>query len=158
MAREIRLTKEGYERLKGELEKWRARLEEINKILAELMESSDDFYDDSSLEDARREKLRIEMMIAQLEDVLARAKIVEGAEVRDKVEFGTHVVLQEAESGESYDVRVVSPAEVDVLDEPMRISDESPVGQAALGRKVGESFKVTTPEGEKTYIVLSILG
>ncbi|GFP26118.1 transcription elongation factor GreA [Candidatus Hakubella thermalkaliphila] len=55
MAREVKLTKSGYERLVAELEQERARLQDATRILQELMESSDD-YDDSGLEDAKREK------------------------------------------------------------------------------------------------------
>ncbi len=157
MAREVRLTKEGYQRLKAELEKWQAKLEEITLILQELMESSDD-YDDSGLEDAKREKARIEAAIAQLEDVLARAKVIEGAEAKGKVGLGSTLVLQDTGSGESYEVRIVAPAEASVLEDPMKISDESPVGSAALGKRPGDTFKVEVPGGEvKEYRVLSIL-
>ncbi len=157
MAREVRLTKEGYQRLKAELEKWQEKLEAITKILQELMESSDD-YDDSGLEDAKREKARIETAIAQLEDVLSRAVVIEGAEAKGKVALGSTLVLQDIATGESFEVRIVAPAEASVLEEPMKISDESPVGNAALGKRAGDTFKVEVPTGEtKEYRVLSIL-
>jgi len=157
MAREVRLTKEGYQRLKAELEKWQKKLEEITVILQELMESSDD-YDDSGLEDAKREKARIETAIAQLEDVLSRAKVIEGTEAKGKVALGSTLVLQDTATGESYEVRIVAPAEASVLEDPMKISDESPVGNAALGKRAGDTFKVEVPTGEvKEYRVLSIL-
>ncbi len=157
MAREVRLTKEGYQRLKAELEKWQKKLEEITVILQELMESSDD-YDDSGLEDAKREKARIETAIAQLEDVLSRATVIEGAEAKGKVALGSTLVLQDTATGESYEVRIVAPAEASVLEDPMKISDESPVGSAALGKRAGDTFKVEVPTGEvKEYRVLSIL-
>jgi len=157
MAREVRLTKEGYERLKAELEKWQQKLEEITKILQELMESSDD-YDDSGLEDAKREKARIEAAIAQLEDVLSRAVIIEGAEAKGKVALGSTLVIQDTETGESFEIQIVSPAEASVLVEPMKVSDESPVGTAVLGKRAGDVVKVEVPTGEvKEYRVLSIL-
>ena len=157
MAREVRLTKEGYERLKAELEKWQQKLEEITKILQELMESSDD-YDDSGLEDAKREKARIEAAIAQLEDILSRAVIIEGTPGRDKVELGSVLVIQDTGTGESFEIQIVAPAEASVLVEPMKISDESPVGSAVLGKRAGDVVKVEVPTGElKEYRVLSIL-
>ncbi len=157
MAREVRLTKEGYERLKAELERWQQKLEEITKILQELMESSDD-YDDSGLEDAKREKARIEAAIAQLEDVLSRAVIIEGAEAKGKVALGSVLVIQDAHTGESFEIQIVAPAEASVLVEPMKISDESPVGTAVLGKRAGDVVKVEVPTGEvKEYRVLSIL-
>ncbi len=157
MAREVRLTKEGYERLKAELEKWQQKLEEITKILQELMESSDD-YDDSGLEDAKREKARIEEAIAQLEDVLSRAVIIEGAEAKGKVALGSTLVIQDARTGESFEIQIVAPAEASVLVEPMKVSDESPLGRAVLGKRAGDEVKVEVPTGEvKEYRVLSIL-
>ena len=157
MAREVRLTKEGYERLKAELERWQQKLEEITKILQELMESSDD-YDDSGLEDAKREKARIEAAIAQLEDVLSRAVIIEGAEAKGKVALGSTLVIQDTQTGESFEIQIVAPAEASVLVEPMKISDESPVGTAVLGKRAGDVVKVEVPTGEvKEYRVLSIL-
>lgn len=157
MAREVRLTKEGYERLKAELERWQQKLEEITKILQELMESSDD-YDDSGLEDAKREKARIEAAIAQLEDVLSRAVIIEGAEAKGKVALGSTLVIQDTQTGESFEIQIVAPAEASVLVEPMKVSDESPVGTAVLGKRAGDVVKVEVPTGEiKEYRVLSIL-
>jgi len=157
MAREIRLTKEGYERLLAELEMWRKKLEEITKILQELMESSDD-YDDSGLEEAKREKARIEAAIAQLEDILSRAVIIEGAPGRDKVELGSVLVIQDTATGESFEIQIVTPAEASVLVEPMKISDESPVGSAVLGKREGDVVRVEVPTGDiKEYRVLSIL-
>ncbi len=157
MAREVRLTKEGYARLKAELEKWQQKLEEITKILQELMESSDD-YDDSGLEDAKREKARIEAAIAQLEDVLSRAVIIEGAEAKGKVALGSTLVIQDTQTGESFEIQIVAPAEASVLVEPMKVSDESPVGSAVLGKRAGDVVKVEVPTGEvKEYRVLSIL-
>ncbi len=158
MAREVRLTKEGYERLRAELEKWQQKLEEITKILQELMESSDD-YDDSGLEDAKREKARIEEAIAQLEDVLSRAVIIEGAEAKGRVALGSTLVIQDTQTGESFEIQIVAPAEASVLVEPMKVSDESPVGRAVLGKRAGDEVRVEVPTGEvKEYRVLSILG
>lgn len=76
MAREVKLTKAGYERLMQQLERERERLQEATKILQELMESSDD-YDDSGPEAAKQEKARIEARIDSLEDILSRAVILE---------------------------------------------------------------------------------
>jgi len=76
MPREVQLTRDGYERLLRELEQERERLSEATRILQELMESSDD-YDDSGLEDAKREKARIEARIDSLTDTLSRAQIME---------------------------------------------------------------------------------
>ncbi|RDI95813.1 transcription elongation factor GreA [Meiothermus sp. QL-1] len=155
MAREVKLTKSGYERLVAELEQERARLQEATRILQELMESSDD-YDDSGLEDAKREKARIEARIESLTDTLSRAEIIEeeGQEV-SVVSLGAIVHLRSKE-GEEMEVQVVSPAEASVLERPMKISDESPLGRALLGQRVGAKVMLDTPKGRREFKIVSI--
>ncbi len=151
----IRLTQEGYDRLQNTLEKERGRLDEATRILRELTGSSDD-YDDSGLEDAKREKARIESRIDDLEDQLERAVIIEAHE-HDKVDLGAVVTLQDAGSAEGFDVQLVSPVEAGVLEGDIpRISDESPLGKALMGRKPGESFKVTINNKTTEYTVVAI--
>ncbi|AWR86719.1 GreA/GreB family elongation factor [Meiothermus taiwanensis] len=155
MAREVKLTKSGYERLVAELEQERARLQDATRILQELMESSDD-YDDSGLEDAKREKARIEARIDSLTDTLSRAQIMEeeGTKV-SQVTLGAIVTLRSKE-GEIMEVQVVAPAEASVLERPMKISDESPMGRALLGQKVGARVLLETPKGKKEFKIESI--
>ncbi|ADD28254.1 GreA/GreB family elongation factor [Meiothermus ruber] len=155
MAREVKLTKSGYERLVAELEQERARLQDATRILQELMESSDD-YDDSGLEDAKREKARIEARIDSLTDTLSRAQIMEeeGTKV-SQVTLGAIVSLRSKE-GEIMEVQVVAPAEASVLERPMKISDESPMGRALLGQQVGAKVLLETPKGKKEFKIESI--
>ena len=128
MAREVKLTKAGYERLMQQLERERERLQEATKILQELMESSDD-YDDSGLEAAKQEKARIEARIDSLEDILSRA-----------------VILEEG-SGEAT-----------ALATPMEISAASPMGTALLGPRVGDVLSLDTPKGKREFRVVAIHG
>ena len=154
MAR-VRVTQEGYERLQATLEQERVRLEEATRILQELTGSSDD-YDDSGLEEAKREKGRIEERIDNLEDQLERAEIIE-AHKMDRVDLGAVVTLQDSASKEAFEVQVVSPVEAGVLEGDIpKVSDESPLGMAVLGRKPGESFKVTINDRTTEYTLISI--
>ncbi len=155
MAREIKLTKAGYERLKAQLEQEYQRLAEATRILQEQMESFED-YEDSGLEDAKREKARIEARIDSLEDTLSRAVILEDTQGGQVVALGSRLVLQDAESGEGYELQIVAPAEASVLEDPIKISDESPVGSALLGRREGESIRVETPRGVREYRIISV--
>lgn len=155
MSREVRLTQEGYERLQANLEHERERLEEATRILSELTGSSDD-YDDSGLEEAKREKARIEMRVDNLDDQLARAKIIESHEV-DKVDLGSIVTLQETATKEAFDVQVVASIEAGVLDSDIpKVSDESPLGTAVMGKKPGDTFKVTINKKTTEYSLMSI--
>lgn len=155
MAREVKLTKSGYERLVAELEQERARLQEATRILQELMESSDD-YDDSGLEDAKREKARIEARIDSLTDTLSRAQILEEEGTKASVVTLGAVVSLKSKKGDHMEVQVVAPAEASVLERPMKISDESPMGRALLGQKIGAKVLLETPKGKKEFKIESI--
>ncbi|GIW27677.1 MAG: transcription inhibitor protein Gfh1 [Meiothermus sp.] len=155
MAREVKLTKSGYERLVAELEQERARLQDATRILQELMESSDD-YDDSGLEDAKREKARIEARIDSLTDTLSRAEIIEEEGTKASVVTLGAVVSLKSKEGDHMEVQVVAPAEASVLERPMKISDESPMGKALLGQKVGAKVLLETPKGKKEFKIESI--
>lgn len=155
MAREVKLTKSGYERLVAELEQERARLQDATRILQELMESSDD-YDDSGLEDAKREKARIEARIDSLTDTLSRAQILEEEGTKSSVVTLGAVVSLKSKEGDHMEVQVVAPAEASVLERPMKISDESPMGRALLGQKMGAKVLLETPKGKKEFKIESI--
>lgn len=156
MAREVKLTKAGYERLMQQLMQERERLQQATQILQELMESSDD-YDDSGLEAAKQEKARIEARIDSLEDVLSRAVILEEA-TTEVIGLGSVVELEDPVTGEHLTVQVVSPAEASVLEVPMKISDASPMGKALLGHRVGDVLSLDTPRGRKEFRVVAVHG
>ena len=154
MAREVRVTKEGYERLQQRVEQERERLDEATRILRELSGTSDD-YDDTGLEEAKREKAVIEDRLDELEDQLSRAVVIEAHE-SDTVELGSIVELEEA-PGDTFAVQVVAPVEAGVLEGDVpHISDESPMGKALIGRKTGEDVKVTTGERTAQYKIVAI--
>jgi transcription elongation factor GreA len=153
--REVRVTQDGYDRLQATLKHEYERLEEATRILQELTGSSDD-YDDSGLEDAKREKARIEQRIDDLEDQLTRAEIIEEHET-DRVDLGSVVTLQDTASKETFEVQVVSPIEAGVLEGDIpKVSDESPLGRAVMGRAAGETFEVTINERTTKYTLTSI--
>lgn len=153
MAREVQVTKEGLRRLEATLREERRRLEEATAILQELTTTSDD-YEDSGLEDARQEKARLEARVDDLEDQLRRAVVIEAHE-RSAVDLGSVVTLQSG--AEELRVQLVSPVEAEVVAEEIpHISDASPLGQALLGRKVGETFEVVAGRGKTAYTVLEI--
>jgi transcription elongation factor GreA len=156
MAREVKLTREGYERLQRQLELEQSRLAEATRILREQMETSDD-YDDTGLEEAKREKATIETRIDELDDTLARAVIIEVPEGGDAVTLGSCVSLKEEKSGRELKVQLVSGAEASILGSSiMKVSDDSPLGKQLLGRRVHEIFLVDLERGQFKYRVLSI--
>lgn len=156
MALRIRITPEGYERLKAERDLELERLEEATRILQELTGSSDD-YDDSGLEDAKTEKARIEQRIDDLEDQLDRAQIIED-QASDRVDLGSLVKVAEAgKKQDEFTVQIVSPVEAGVLEGDIpKVSDESPLGKALMGRGVGDEVDVTINEKTTRYVVKEI--
>ena len=156
MAREVKLTKEGFERLQRALEQEQARLVEATRILQEQMESSDD-YDDTGLEDAKREKANIEARIDELDDTLARAVILEEPAGGKTVSLGSVVTLKEEKSGKELKVQLVSGAEASILSAGIRkVSDDSPLGKELEGRKKGDVFIVNLESRQLKYKVVSI--
>lgn len=153
MTREVRVTKEGLDRLEAQLKSERRRLDEATAILQELMGSSDD-YEDSGLEDARQEKARLEGRVDELEDQLRRAVVIE-EHARTQVDLGSVVTLQSG--AEELQVQLVSPVEAEVVGEDIpHISDVSPLGRALLGRRPGETFTLQTGSRTTEYTVVAI--
>ena len=158
MARTVRLTQEGFERLKATLAQEYVRLEEATKILQELTGSSDD-YDDSGLEDAKREKARIENRIDDLEDQLDRAVIISerDASAAGRIDLGSVVTLKAEDATTEMKVQVVSPVEAGVLEGDVpRVSDESPLGKALIGHVSGDTVTVSMGDRTRRYQVVAI--
>lgn len=154
MALRIRITPEGYERLKAERELEAKRLEEATRILQELTGSSDD-YDDSGLEDAKTEKSRIEQRIDRLDEQISRAEIIDEPASAERLDLGGTATLDA--DGEEFVVQLVSSVESGVLDGDIpRVSDESPLGSALVGRRVGDKFKVEINGRVTQYVVKGI--
>ncbi len=155
VATRVRVTQDGYDRLKATLEQEHKRLDEATRILRELTGSSDD-YDDSGLEEAKREKVHIEDRIDDLEDQLDRAEIISNYQ-RDHVDLGSVVALRDMGSKESFEVQLVSPVEAGVLEGDIpKVSDQSPLGKAILGRGPGETFEVVINNKTVEYTLVSI--
>ncbi|MCP2015735.1 transcription elongation factor GreA [Deinococcus sp. HSC-46F16] len=147
--RQVKLTREGYERLQRTLAQEQARLAEATRILQEQMETSAD-TEDTGLEDAKREKMGIEARIEELEETLARASIIEDHENDGRVELGAVVTLANETTKKDMRVQVVSAPEATVLGGGLpRISEDSPVGKELMGRKKGEAFVVNLENGKQ---------
>jgi transcription elongation factor GreA len=156
MTREVKLTRDGFERVQKAIEAEQTRLVEATRILQEQMESSDD-YDDTGLEDAKREKLAIEQRIDELEETLARAVIIEASDKAKTVTLGSVVQLKEEKTGKEMEVMLVSGAEASIYGSSVRkVSDDSPLGKLLEGKKKGDVFVVDLDTRQLKYKVLSI--
>ncbi|HEU5299911.1 MAG TPA: transcription elongation factor GreA [bacterium] len=149
------LTPEGLRRLEDELE----HLKTVKrKEIAERIKASKEFGDiseNAEYEDAKNEQAFIEGRILQLDQILRTARVVDNHNApSDTITVGATVRVKELGSGEEISYTIVGSAEADPDQD--RISNESPVGRALLGRRAGETVDVTVPVGKLKYRVLKI--
>lgn len=147
--KQVKLTQEGFERLQKSLEQEQNRLAEATRILQEQMEASADF-EDTGLEDAKREKGMIEARIEEFEDTLARASLIDAEEHAGRVGLGSIMMLYNEATKQDMRVQLVSAPEATMRGGSIpKISDDSPVGRELMGRKKGESFVVNLESGKQ---------
>lgn len=144
---------EGYERLTADL---KALREERPRIVDAIEEARahGDLSENAEYHAAKERQGQIEASIADLEDKVSRAQIIDPASLSgDKVIFGATVtLLDDDEKPVRY--QIVGPYEADA--KAGRISYNSPLGKALIGRKVDDEIEVTVPSGDKFYLVRSI--
>lgn len=153
--KETILTPEGLRRLEDELE----HLKTVRrKEVAERIKQSKEFGDlmeNSEYEDAKNEQAFVEGRILQLELMLRNAKVIDNHGVPpDLVAVGSTVRLKDLMTGEEITFMIVGSAEADPDQD--KISNESPVGRALLGKHKGDVVEVTVPAGKLRYGVLQI--
>jgi len=154
MSKEVYLSKEKLDKLKKELEEFRkVRRPEIIARIKEAR-ALGDLSENAEYHSAREEQGFVEGRIEELEYMIKNAKIIaEDGKAHDKVELGAKVVCLVAKDGKA-EFRIVGSAEVDVSFG--KISNESPIGKALMGKKVGDSVEVNIPTGKVKYKILSI--
>ncbi|HHU82884.1 MAG TPA: transcription elongation factor GreA [Firmicutes bacterium] len=153
--KEIVLTIDGLNKLEKELEYLKTvRRREVAQRIKQAIEFGD-ITDNSEYEDAKNEQGFIEGRILTIEKMLRNARVLNDNDVQtDQVGLGSRVLLKDLESGEKLNYTIVSSAEADPAED--KISNESPVGQALLGKKAGEEVEITVPAGILRYRVEKI--
>lgn len=149
------LTRDGYNRLKEDLD--RLRTVERNEVLEKIAEARahGDLSENAEYEAAKEEQSQIELRIANLERTLASASILDEKQIRtDKAYILTTVVLKNLDNGKQLEYTLVAPEEAD--SDIGRISVKSPVGKGILGKKVGEKLEIKVPAGTMRYEILKI--
>lgn len=154
--KEVILTPEGLRKLEGELDHLKSvkRKEVAERIKAAI--SYGDISENSEYDDAKNEQAFIEGRIITLEKMLRNARVIQDDEVStDVVSVGTTVILNDIEFDEEVEYSIVGSAEADPAEN--KISNESPVGQALLGKSKGSVVEVNVPAGVIQYKVLDII-
>ena len=152
MAGKQYLSKERFDELTAEL----AELKTVKRIgIAERLKTAKEYGDlseNSEYAEAREEQATVETHIAELEDLLKSAEIVTKAKGGDTVRVASTIVVKKGDREMKY--TIVGSYEADPL--AGKISDESPLGNAFMGKKVGDKVNVSTPGGAVTYEITKI--
>lgn len=146
----IYITKEGLKQLKAELEELTKVKRPAVALRIKNAREMGDISENAEYDAAREEQAYVEGRIAELEDIIKSSKISEG--VAGEVTVGTSVTVHM--DGEEETFHIVGAPEADPLKK--KISHESPLGVALLGKKVGDKIEVEAPVGKLTYTILSI--
>lgn len=157
MADKIFVTQDGLKKMEDEL-KYLKDVERVN--IAERLKEAISFWDlseNAEYEEARNVQSQVEVRISELEDQLKNIEIIdETKKDTSKINMGDKVELKEISSWEKSLLFVVGTTESDVLSEPMKISNESPVWKALMGKKKGTTVKVKSNSGITEYKILEI--
>ena len=146
--KDVILTPDGHERLKNELDRLRT---EKRREIAERIAAAREFgeiAENAEYDDAKNEQMMLEHRIAQLEERLANARVIDVKKVDTSVvSIGSVVRLRDVDARETVEYFIVGSAEANPAER--KLSNESPVGKAIIGRKKGETVEVITPRGSK---------
>jgi len=152
----IPMTRSGYETLMQELK----CLKEVErpKIVKELAQAREhgDLSENAEYDAAKDKQILLEGRIKELENKLANAQLIDTSKARpDRVVFGATVCLEDSDSGGKVTYKIVGADEADVRQK--KISVNSPIARALIGRKAGDTVEVKIPAGEKEYTILNIV-
>lgn len=153
--KEILLTQEGYDNLEKELDylKTEKRAEIADRIKVAL--GFGDLSENSEYDEAKTAQAENENKIAELENKIRYAKIIDESEIDTKtIQVGNSVKLFDEEFKEEVSYTIVGSTEVDLAQS--KISNESPIGAALMGKKKGQTIEVETPAGIAKYKILTI--
>jgi transcription elongation factor GreA len=149
MKKVYHITIEGKAELEAELEELKGRRSEVAEKIANARDYGD-LSENAEYDSAREEQGLVESRVAEIEDILQNAEIIKATK-SSTIKVGSTVVLK---NGSVVTYRIVGPVEADPLEG--KISNESPIGAALMGKKEGDKVTINTPKGETTYTVKEV--
>ena len=156
MVKEFKMSQERYDELKAELDYIKTtRADEIAELIKEAR-GFGDLSENSEYDEAKNEQGKLYSRIAELEEILLHAKIVDESEMdSDKISIGCKVTVTNLDSGKALPpYKIVGSQEADVMNRA--VSEDSPFGKALMGRRAGEEITVEAPRGVIHYRIDSI--
>jgi len=150
MKQTFKLTAEGKKELEQELERLKSQRGQATEKVAEAREFGD-LRENAEYDVAREEQGLLETRIAEIENILQYAEIIKPSD-KSKIGIGSKVELKTGDRVANYSI--VGPLEANPLEG--KISNESPIGQALTGKKVGEKVVISTPKANIEYEITSV--
>ncbi len=152
---EVLVTKEGLQKLIDELDELKTvHRKEVNDRIRQAKEFGD-ISENAEYEDAKQEQAFVEGRVLKLEGMIRNARLIDASDMAsDEVHIGATVRVKEVKGGVFHEFTIVGSAEADPRNH--RLSNESPVGKALIGRKPKDLVDVTTPRGVTQYQIESI--
>ncbi len=147
MKKQYHLTQDGKVELESELSELKNRRSEIAEKIANARDYGD-LSENAEYDAAREEQAQLESRVAELEEILQNADIIKPAKSNGTIRVGSTVDLK---NGKKVTYQIVGPVEADPLEG--KISNESPIGAALMGKKVGDKVTIETPKGSVSYTV-----
>ena len=150
------MTPTGYRKVLAELKHHREVLRPQVVRDIEEARAHGDISENSEYEDAKERQAHIEGRTIELESTLALADVIDIKKVKpsERIIFGTTVELEDSDTGESFQYRIVGTEEADV--KAGLISYNSPIARALLGRTVGDEVRFDTPKGQRTVLINAV--
>jgi transcription elongation factor GreA len=150
--KDVILTPEGYKKLTQEIEYLST---EKRREVADRIRTAREFAENAEYDDAKNEQALLEHRIATLEERMRNARVIEKKDIaKDVVSVGSKVRLRDLDAKQTVEYRIVGSAEADPAEN--KLSNESPVGKAIIGKKKGETVEVSAPRGSMKFKILEI--
>lgn len=150
MKKTYQITADGKKELEAELETLKARRGEIADKIAEARDYGD-LSENAEYDAAREDQGLVESRIAEIEDILMNAELIKATR-KSTIGIGSKVELKNGSKVVNY--HVVGPVEANPIEG--KISNESPIGVALMGKKEGDSVTVSTPKGDINYTIVAL--
>jgi transcription elongation factor GreA len=153
MKKHFHLTQDGVEQLKKELSELVGQRAQVADRIKQARELGD-LSENAEYQTAREEQDRLEVRIGELEHVLQNLQIIKKPKSDGKVRLGSKIKLQATRGKSQQEFQIVGTLEADPLNG--KISDESPIGKALMGKKVGERVEIKTNSHTTAFNVLKV--
>jgi transcription elongation factor GreA len=151
----IPMTADGFQRLEEELR--HLKMNDRPAVIRQIAEAREhgDLSENAEYHAARERQSFIEGRVAELEDKISRAEIIDVSKLSGKqIKFGATITVVDEDTDEKNSYQIVGPDEADIREK--RLSITSPLARAVIGKKVGDTVEVTTPNGSKSYEIVKV--